>query len=214
MEERRLQFMLANREVGTCTQYESITVDDFNAAKQNTGQVTTISENFCTDIYFDGWKDPCVYNFPHESSFWIKANDYNHSAGFNIIQVLQYGSGTDWCVVLSFLSDLNITSKGVQSIEYSIPSWAANYFIPFKWWEYESSYEGSQYCTSNLLPCRIHIDWSTSEIDIYNKNEDIVYKAGTSIANIWQDTFTCISQINDDGISNCLDSIRIVNTFR
>lgn len=111
------------------------------------------------------------------------------------------------------MRDLDLTSKGAQSIEYLTPSWAGNYAIPFKWWESQSSYEGSQYCTSNLLPYKIHIDWGTYEVDIYNKNEDIVYKASV-IADIRQGVFTSIYQVNDSGISNCLDSIRIVNTFR
>ena len=211
--ERRMQLMLAgsSTEGGACTQYESITVDDFNAAKQNTGQITTIPTNFYTDIYFEGWKDPCVYNFP-ESAFWIQSNEYNY-AGFNIIQVLKYGSDTEWYVELGFLQGLDMTLKGLQSIDFLTPSWAEGCAIPFKWWESQSSYEGSQYCTSNLLPHKVHIDWGTYKVDIYNKNEDIVYEAGL-IADIGQGAFTSIYQVNDSGISNCLDSIRIVNTFR
>lgn len=214
MEERRLQFMLANREVGgACTQYESISVDDFNKAKQNTGQLTTISSNFYTDIYFDGWKDPCVYDFPEASAFWIQSNEYNYGSS-NIVQVLKYGSDTEQYVELGFLQNLNMTLKGLQSIDYLAPSWAeGGSAIPFKWWEDQSSYEGSQYCTSNLLPYRVHIDWSTYKADIYNKNEDIVYEAGI-ISDIGQGMFTSIWQVNESGISNCLDAIRIVNTFR
>ena len=211
--ERRMQLMLAgSRGGGACTQYESITVDDFNTAKQNSGTFTSVPVNFYTDIYFDGWKDPCVYDFPEGSAFLTQSNDYNYTA-VTIIQVLKYGSDTEWYVELGFLRDLDITLEGVQSIEHLAPSWAGSFAIPFKWWESESSYEGSQYCTSNLLPCKVHIYWRTFEVDIYNKNKDIVYKAGVT-ADVWQGIFTSIYQVIDGGISNCLDSIRIVNTFR
>lgn len=208
MKERRLQMMLTGSAVEGG--YQSLTVSDFNKAKQASGSYVDIRTTLCTDIHYNGWKDPQTIDFEHSSDFLILESSFG---AISLGRIDRSFGETEGGLYFEWTQDLNKTIDWYKVSNHMAPVWDNGSYIPFKWWESESSYEGSQYYVGALLPKRIHIDWLNGQkLEVYNKDDILIYN-GT--VNGWYGAFQFLffNQALDSGLSKYLDSIVIENTI-
>lgn len=190
--------------------YQSLTISDFNKAKQGGGSYVNIHTTLCTDIYYNGWKDPSVIDFENSSDFLILEPSFGV---ISLGRIDRSNGETEGSLYFEWTSDLDKTSAWYQVSEHMAPIWDDGSNIPFKWWESESSYEGSQYYAGQLLPKRIHIDWLDGQkLEVYNKDDILIYNGSV---NGWYGPFQFlfVNQAVDYGLSKYLDSIVIENTI-
>ena len=218
MEERRLQFMLANREVGGCNIFTSLSKDYFSYAKDRFNQEILLSQlgsAYITDIYYNGWKDPLTFAASNNYAFYITGIDESGS-GISMGYVYEL-SDTDAGFAIDFLSSLKITNQGIEVAGEFEPSWLNGKVFPYKWWINDSSYEegGFVHSTSSLLPAKITIDWvNGGQVYVYNKD-------GVNTFNGYMDynwanmkNFVLIYSIRDYGFGNMVDSVVIENQLK